>query len=606
MQVLCFTAYDHRTQDCSPRPVTPDLQASDLRHWRRLAWLLATLWTLAILASVVWSVSLLRNALFQAAATNARSHFEKDLVYRRWAALQGGVYVPASSHTPPNPYLTNVVERDLVTPSGRHLTLVNPAYMTRQVHELETADLGARGHITSLKPLRPENTPDAWEAAALAAFERGETERISRETVHGEPYLRFMKPLITEASCLKCHAAQGYKEGEIRGGISIAVALAPYDALEQARTRRIMAAHAGLWALGLVGLFVGARQMRERLLERWQASRQLEQSEASLRGIADSAQDAIVMMNPEGRVSFWNPAAERILGHSSSEALGRNLHELIAPTRFHDAHQAAFPEFLKTGRGDAVGKTLDLAARRKDGREILVQLSLSAVQMDGDWHAVGILRDVTEQKRAEDQLRQLSRAVEQSPASIVITDASGSIEYVNPKFVEVTGYTLAEALGQNPRILKSGEKSPEAYRELWQTISQGKEWRGEFHNKRKNGELYWESASISPIRDAAGHVTHYVAVKEDITARKQTEAERDQLIQDLRQALANVKSLSGLLPICASCKKIRDDQGYWNRVESYIQQHSEATFTHGLCPDCIQRLYPELNEPDSGGNPPAA
>jgi PAS domain S-box-containing protein len=201
-----------------------------------------------------------------------------------------------------------------------------------------------------------------------------------------------------------------------------------------------------------------------------------------------------------------------------------------------------------------------------------------------------------ERRQAEEKLRQLSTAVEQSPASIVITNPAGNIEYVNPKFVQVTGYTSAEALGKNPRILKSGEKSPEAYRELWETISAGKEWNGEFHNKTKNGELYWEIASISPIRDPAGRVTHYVAVKEDITARKQTEAERDKLIQDLQEALANIKSLSGLLPICASCKKIRDDQGYWSQVESYIQKHSDATFTHGICPDCIKKLYPDLAE----------
>ncbi len=215
----------------------------------------------------------------------------------------------------------------------------------------------------------------------------------------------------------------------------------------------------------------------------------------------------------------------------------------------------------------------------------------------------GYAGDVTERKRAEEKLRQLSTAVEQSPASIVITDTAGDIEYVNPKFVQVTGYTLVEALGKNPRILKSGEKSPEAYRELWETISSGKEWRGEFHNKKKNGELYWESASISPIRDLADRVTHYVAVKEDITARKQTEAEREQLIHDLQDALASVKSLSGLLPICANCKKIRDDKGYWSQVESYISQHSEATFTHGICPDCIKKLYPDLAQ--SGlGRPP--
>jgi len=218
----------------------------------------------------------------------------------------------------------------------------------------------------------------------------------------------------------------------------------------------------------------------------------------------------------------------------------------------------------------------------------------------------GISRNITERKQAEEKLSQLSRAVEQSPASIVITNPAGDIEYVNPKFVGLTGYALAEALGKNPRILKSGEKGPEAYRELWRTITAGKEWRGEFHNKKKNGELYWESASISPIRDLAGRITHFLAVKEDITARKQTEAERDKLIQDLEDALASVKSLSGLLPICANCKKIRDDKGYWSQVESYIQKHSEAKFSHGICPDCMKKLYPGLAEGSPNDSPKKA
>jgi diguanylate cyclase (GGDEF)-like protein/PAS domain S-box-containing protein len=120
-------------------------------------------------------------------------------------------------------------------------------------------------------------------------------------------------------------------------------------------------------------------------------------------------------------------------------------------------------------------------------------------------------------------LRQFQRAVEQSPVSIVITDVAGSIEYVNPKFTQVTGYTLDEALGQNPRVLKSGDKPPESYKELWETIKSGKEWHGEFHNQRKNGELFWEWASISPIFNTEGSITHFLAVKEDITARKQAE-----------------------------------------------------------------------------------
>jgi PAS domain S-box-containing protein len=135
---------------------------------------------------------------------------------------------------------------------------------------------------------------------------------------------------------------------------------------------------------------------------------------------------------------------------------------------------------------------------------------------------VGVDFDVTEHKAAEDKLRVLSDAVEQSPVSIVITDLEGNIEYVNPKTTDITGYTFEELRGKNPRILKSGHTSEGEYGKLWATIPTG-EWRGTFHNKKKNGELFWEAASIRPILDASGKPTHYLAVKEDITARKLAE-----------------------------------------------------------------------------------
>ena len=129
-------------------------------------------------------------------------------------------------------------------------------------------------------------------------------------------------------------------------------------------------------------------------------------------------------------------------------------------------------------------------------------------------------RDVSD---ALERLRKLSRAVEQSPSSVIITDTDGSIEYVNPKFTQVTGYSSDEVLGMNPRILKSGALSPEVYREMWNTITAGREWRGELHNRKKDGELFWEFASISPIFDERARITHFVAVKEDITGRKGAE-----------------------------------------------------------------------------------
>ncbi len=132
--------------------------------------------------------------------------------------------------------------------------------------------------------------------------------------------------------------------------------------------------------------------------------------------------------------------------------------------------------------------------------------------------------EVQERRQAEQMLRLFSRAIEHSPNTVVITDRAGVIEYVNPKFAETTGYACAEAIGANPRLLKSGKTTPEQYARLWQTIASGGEWRGEFHNRRKDGTLYWELASIAPIRDDSGAITHFVAVKEDITRRKKIEA----------------------------------------------------------------------------------
>ena len=342
------------------------------------------------------------------------------------------------------------------------------------------------------------------------------------------------------------------------------------------------------------------RQQQSRFYQaQYESAEALRASEVRYRRLFEAARDGILILDAEtGMILDVNPFLIELLGYSREAFLGTKVWELGF---FKDivANQDNFEELQQKG----YLRYEDLPLETSDGRRIEVEFVSNVYLVNHQKVIQCNIRDITGRKRMEEKLRQLSRAVEQSPASIVITNPAGDIEYANPKFINVTGYTLAEILGKNPRILKSGEISPETYRELWQTITAGKEWRGEFHNKKKNGELYWESASISPIRDRAGRVTHYVAVKEDITARKQNEAEHDQLIQDLHDALANVKSLSGLLPICAGCKKIRDDKGYWSQVESYIQMHSEAKFSHGMCPDCLKKWYPDLVEAGLGELP---
>ncbi|MFQ5807178.1 MAG: ATP-binding protein [Phycisphaerae bacterium] len=249
---------------------------------RRYVLLSAAGWTMFIVVMLAWGLLQQRHETLDAARIQARSAFEKDVVYRHWNAEHGGVYVPVSEDTPPNPYLSHVEERNITTPSGRRLTLVNPAYMTRQVHELARTQYGLRGHITSLNPIRLENAPDPWEAAALRAFERGETEVTLVKTLDGELQLRLMRPLVTEEPCLKCHAAQGYKVGDIRGGISIAVPMAPLQAIARDHATTLALGHGLLWLLGLGGVALGARRIATRVRERDRAEAATREVQARL------------------------------------------------------------------------------------------------------------------------------------------------------------------------------------------------------------------------------------------------------------------------------------------------------------------------------------
>ncbi len=240
-----------------------------LKHY---AWALAILWTVVIAISLVWNVLHIKQGSMASARTQARIVHEKDIIYRHWNAENGGVYIPVTEKVQPNPYLSDIPERDIITPSGKKLTLMNPAYMTRQVHEFAEEEYGVLGHITSLNSIRSENNPDQWEIEALQAFERGQKEVSSVEEMEGEEYMRLMRPLITEKSCLKCHAAQGYQEGDIRGGISISIPMKPLKAITGKTMVTFGLGHVVLWLMGLVGIFLGNKRLRRSELERMQAA----------------------------------------------------------------------------------------------------------------------------------------------------------------------------------------------------------------------------------------------------------------------------------------------------------------------------------------------
>jgi hypothetical protein len=308
--------------------------------YRRYFWLLACGWTAVVAGSLVWNLADNAADVRSLTAEAARALLKRDLLYREWSVLHGGVYVPKSALAEAGATARDK-EEEIVTTSGQTLTFLNPAVVSREVLELQGRETGIRGHLTSLKPVRPENGPDDWERKALEEFERKRQEVSSIETIQGERCFRIMRPLVTVTACLQCHEEAGRKPGEIRGGISVTVPMRPFA--NPGANLRLGMAHLALWLIGMTGLTFGARDLR-------------------------------------------------------------------------------------------------------------------------------------------------------------------------------------------------------------------------------------------------GH----------LRARRRAEAERERLITELQAALANVKTLTGLIPICASCKKIRDDQGYWTQLETYLKQHSEAEFSHGLCLDCMRKLYPEL------------
>ncbi|HKK69498.1 MAG TPA: PAS domain S-box protein, partial [Bacteroidales bacterium] len=172
-----------------------------------------------------------------------------------------------------------------------------------------------------------------------------------------------------------------------------------------------------------------------------------------------------------------------------------------------------------------MGRNIELQAYHKNGKLIDIELSLSSLKIKGNWHALGIVRDITERKKAETQLKTLSKAVENASAMIIITDPDANIQFVNKKFTHVTGYAKDEVVGKNPNILSTRLLPDEFYKDLWKTIKAGNEWQGEFINKRKNGEVYYESALISSITDNKGELLHFIGIKNDITQERKAKEE---------------------------------------------------------------------------------
>jgi len=228
----------------------------------------------------------------------------------------------------------------------------------------------------------------------------------------------------------------------------------------------------------------------------------------------NSISEMITITDKEDKFIFVNKAFLIRYGYKEEEILGKNP-RVLSPEP---------AQYIVKIIGDVRWKG-ELVNRTKKGDLFPIYLETSVVKNDRGEPIgfIGVAKDITEQKKTEEHIRKLSKAVEQNPAAIIITDKEGKVEYVNPKFIDITGYKPEEVIGRTPRILKSGNKTKAEYETLWNTILSGNEWTGDFINKKKSGDVFHEHAIISPIKNGLGEITHFVAVKEDVTAQKEAE-----------------------------------------------------------------------------------
>ncbi|MEJ1298942.1 MAG: EAL domain-containing protein [Candidatus Sedimenticola sp. (ex Thyasira tokunagai)] len=381
--------------------MTQPASATLIRHY---ALILITAWSLIMSGLWYLDVSEHKDATRAMATTQARAHFKKDTAFRRWATLHGRLYVPVGKHYQPEPLLADIPERDITTPSGLQLSLINPARIIRQLDEKFSDLYGVSGRIRSLTPLRPGNQPDAWEKKALEAFQRGVKEVTEFTEINGEPHLRLMQPLTMVEGCLLCHKKQGYKLGDTGGGVGIVLPMRELLAAEREALQEEGVLFSLIWLLGVCGIALGYFYLQHQVKLRRTASEAVISSEKRKSGIMEAALDCIVTIDSKGRILEFNPAAEKTFGYQREQVVGQQMAELLVPPGLREHHRSGMKHHMETGEYNLLGNRVETTAMRSDGSEFPAEITVSRIDLGDEILFTAYIRDITAAQYLTEQL----------------------------------------------------------------------------------------------------------------------------------------------------------------------------------------------------------
>ncbi len=319
-------------------------------------------------------------------------------------------------------------------------------------------------------------------------------------------------------------------------------------------------------------------------------------ADSRFQSLLDAAPDAMLICNRRGEIMLTNAQVETVFGYRRDELQGRTL-DVLLPERFRDAHVHHLQRFFADPRTRPMGSSMELSGLHKNGTDIPIEISLSVVETDVGLQALAAIRDVTAPRRARLNQRKTEARYrllfENSMDGVLLGAPDGRIFDANASACSIFGRTREEIIAAGREgLMNNTDPALSGFLEERKRTGKG---HGELRAHRPDGAEFPVEVSSAIFDDPEGNELTCTILR-DIGPRKQAEAERELLISNLKEALGQVKVLSGLLPICAACKKIRDEQGHWNPIEKYIRDRSDAQFTHSICPECTQRLYPEYTQ----------